>query len=116
MKGRVLTDHIDDWDARAARVVQVRGPIGQPRSEVQKSESRFARDSRVAIGGCRYDTFEQTQDGANLWLTIECRDQMHFGSSGIGKTHFYAATNQSFDETLRSVHESVSLNYDRLPD
>jgi hypothetical protein len=81
----VVADDVEDRRARAARVVQVRQPIGQAGPEVQQGERRFRQHAAVPVGSARANPLEQSEDRAQADRCVERTDEWHLGGAGVGE-------------------------------
>ena len=73
---RVIANDVDQRDLGAARVVEIRQPVAEPRSKVQEGRGRRTRHPRIAVGGARRDTLEQCEDRSHLRHRIDRGDEM----------------------------------------
>ena len=83
MVSRMLADDIDDRYLRSARVVQIGETVGETRTQMQQSASRFPRHARVAVCGSRDHAFEESEHATHFgqrgqaqprYAFLKCRD------------------------------------------
>jgi hypothetical protein len=110
VRGRVVADPVDDGRAGAARVVQVREPVGKARSEVQKGRRRPAGHPRPPVGRARADALEQPEHRAQLGHAVEGRDDRHLGGAGVREAHLHAGGHRRLDQAVRArPHPSAAV-------
>jgi hypothetical protein len=100
----VLSDEVDDGDARPAGVVQIRKAVRETGAEMQKRACRFFSHARIAVSRSRDDTFEQTEHAPYCRHSLKRSDKMNFRSAGVGKAHFNPTRHQGANETFCTIH------------
>ena len=106
----VLADDVDDRHLALARIVQVRQPVTEPGTEVEKHRSGLFLDTGVPVGGSRHDAFEQAEDTTHLGNRVECGDEVHLGRAGVHEACVDAACDERADECFRAVHGASSTS------
>ena len=100
----VLSDEVDNGDARPAGVVQIRKAVRETGAEMQKRACGFFSHARIAVSRSRDDTFEQTEHAPYCRHSLKRSDKMNFRSAGVGKAHFNPTRHQGANETFCTIH------------
>jgi hypothetical protein len=100
----VLSDEVDDGDARPAGVVQIRKAVRETGAEMQKRACGFFSHARIAVSRSRDDTFEQTEHAPYCRHSLKRSDKMNFRSAGVGEAHFNPTRHQGANETFCTIH------------
>jgi len=106
---RLIADDVDDGAARAARVVQIRQPIGQAGTTVQERACRAAGDAVVAVGHAGDDVFVKAEHTVHAGDAIERRDEMHLARAGVRETGIHTRRKQRVHQTLGAIHVDPPL-------
>jgi hypothetical protein len=105
----MLAHNVDDRHVCPARIVQVRDPIGETRTEMKKSACWFSGHPCIAICGCRDNTLKQTEYAPHSSLSVECRNDVHFRGARIRKANFDPSGDQRRNQTFSPVHQFTTL-------
>ena len=100
--GGHVPDEVHDRGVGAARVVQVREGVREPRAEVEDGARGFTRHPGVAVRGAAHDGLVQPEDGSHRVCSegIERADEPHLGRPGVGEAHLNAALMKRVNEGL----------------
>src|SRR6185503_12026685 len=104
-----------DAGARLLGVVQVGGGVGEARAEMQQGRGRLVLHAVVAVGRARADALEQAEHAAHALDAIERADEMHLRRAGIGEADLDAALHQGPNQTLRTVHTVLPIEFEPHP-
>ena len=90
-------------DLGAARVVEVREPVAEPRSQVQEGRGGRVCHPRVAIGGPGRDALEQGQDRPHLRHRIQRGDEVDLRGTWVREARRDAGVDERADQCLGAV-------------
>ena len=107
MIGRLIADDIDDWDAGAPRVVQIREAVREPRPAMQQCRGRSVRHARISVRTTGHHALEQAEHASHSGNAVQGRDEMHFARAWIGEAGIHAAPKQRVNQAFRPVHGSA---------
>ena len=75
MIGGVVANDVHDRGRGAARVVQIRQPVGKARPAMQQRRGGLAGDPGVPVGGTGHHAFKQPKDAAHAGHAVERGDE-----------------------------------------
>jgi hypothetical protein len=108
----MVADHVDDRGVRAARVVQVRQPVGHAWAQVQQRRGRPVGHAAVAVRRAGHHTLEQGEHSAHLRHGVEACHEVHLRGAWVGEADIHAAADQCANKGLCTIHgialESIS--------
>jgi len=111
----VITDPVDDWCARAPRVVQVGQAVGEAGPEVQQRRGGPSRDAAPPVGGAGADTLEQPEHDTHAGDAVERRDNWHLGGARIREAHLDARMQGGVDQAKCTCAHRIASSKDTVP-
>ena len=100
---RVIAHDVDHRDPGAARVVEVRQPVAEPRSQVKQGRGGRVRHPRVAIGSPGRDALEQGQNRPHLRHRIQRGDDVDLRRTWVREARVDACGDERADQCLRAI-------------
>ena len=94
MMSGVLTDEINDWHVRPARVVQIGESVPETGTEMKQSACRFLSHAGVAVRGSGHNSFEQAQHASHFSDSIKSSNDMDFRRARVCKAGVYPSGQQ----------------------
>src|SRR5579863_6213185 len=97
MVNRMIPNHVHNRRRSSPGIVQVRQPIRQSGSTVQKSGRRFVGNARVPVCAARRNAFKKVQNTTHSRGVLERGDEMQFAGSRVGKADVNSALTEGLN-------------------